>query len=291
MKNVKCTIRELLDAGVHFGHRKNYWNPKMAPYLYGIRNGIHIIDLQQTFILLHRALNKLREVAASNGRVLFVGTKAQASEIVEDYSKRCGQYYVQHRWLGGMLTNWRTVSASIKTLSDYEKTLEDEKSLLVKKERLELERKREKLHKVLGGIRKMGGSPDLLFVIDTRQESLAILEANKLGIPVIAIVDSNASAEGVDYVIPGNDDARKSIELYMRLAAQAVLEGIEEEMGSRKTSKPKAEAANLESKDITLVEVSEFEGDAEENEDAPKKVAEKKAPTKPAAKPKTAKSA
>ncbi len=226
------TIKEMIECGVHFGHKQNRWNPKMRPYIYGSKNGIHIIDLQQTAPMLAQAAQVLKKIAARNGRILFVGTKRQASDIVAEYATRCGQNYVNHRWLGGMLTNWGTVSNSIKTLREHEAILVDEASneRLTKKERIELTRKQQKLERVLGGIRNMGGMPDIVFVLDTIQEALAITEANKLGIPVVAIVDTNAPLDGVDYVIPGNDDARKAIELYFRVVAEAILSGIEEGM-------------------------------------------------------------
>jgi small subunit ribosomal protein S2 len=230
MSQYNFSMRQLLDSGAHIGHRENFWNPKMAPYIYGVRNGIHIIDLQQTVPHLVVALNFLKEVASKNGRVLFVGTKSQASDVVEEYAQKCGQYYVNHRWLGGTLTNWNTVSNSIQTLKEYENMLFDEDISITKKERLTLTRKHQNLQKVLGGIRNMGGMPDVLFIIDTNKESLAVKEANKLGIPIIAIVDSNSSPDGIDYVIPGNDDARKAITLYLQLACDAVLSGMQESM-------------------------------------------------------------
>lgn len=224
------SVRTLLEAGAHYGHRKNLWNPKMESYIYGVRNGIHIIDLGQTAPMLHKALEVVRQVAAKNGRILLVGTKRQGADAVAREAMRCGQYYVNHRWLGGMLTNWSTVSASIKTLQEYEERLAQENSRLTKKERLELDRKRQKLARVLDGIRNLGGKPDLLFVLDTNMEHLAIDEAKKLGIPVIAIADTNSNPDGVDYVVPGNDDARKAIELYLSLIADAALEGLQEGM-------------------------------------------------------------
>lgn len=224
------SMRELLEAGAHYGHKKNYWNPKMVKYIYGMRNGMHIIDLQQTVSLLNKALNTLKDVASKNGRILFVGTKKSASEVVAEQAARCGQYYVNHRWLGGMLTNFSTVSKSIKTLQNYEELLADENSGLNKKERLELDRKRIKLDNVLGGIRNMGGKPDIIFLIDTNQEEIALLEARKLNIPVVAIVDTNSNPDNIDYIIPGNDDARKSIEIFTRLVADAVLAGIQDGM-------------------------------------------------------------
>ncbi len=223
-------IRALLEAGVHYGHRKNYWNPKMSEYIYGVKNNIHIIDLQQTVNCLEQALGALKEIAAQNGRILFIATKKQAAEAIATNAVKCGQYYVNHRWLGGMLTNWSTVSDSINTLKKYEATLNDEKSGLNKKERLVLSRKYDKLNAVLGGIRNIGGIPDALFVIGTRENAGAIKEANKLGIPIIAIVDTNCNPDNINYVVPGNDDARKAIELYCNLAGEAVLLGIQESM-------------------------------------------------------------
>ena len=229
------TIGQLLDAGVHFGHKTMRWNPKMAPYIFGVRDDIHIIDLQKTVPLLHNALTVVHEVVKNNGRVLFVGTKRQASEAIAEAAKRCGQYYVNHRWLGGMLTNWPTVSKSIKTLTNYEKTLANENNELVKftkKEILELTRKKDKLELSLGGIRNMGGKPDLLFVIDTNKEDIAILEARKLGIPIVAIIDSNSNPDVVNYPIPGNDDATRSIKLYCRLFSEVALNGLQEALVS-----------------------------------------------------------
>lgn len=225
------TMRELLEAGVHYGHRTMRWNPKMAPYLYGSRNGTHIIDLQQTAPMLHQALKKVNDVVKKNGRVLFVGTKRQASETIAEEAKRCGQYYVNHRWLGGMLTNWKTVSASMKALREIDAKLAGNTAGLKKKEILSMQRRADKIRLSLGGIMDMGGKPDLLFVIDVNKESLALQEAKKLGVPVIAVVDSNASPEGVDYPIPGNDDAIRSIKLYCRLVADAALGGIQASLG------------------------------------------------------------
>lgn len=227
------SIRELLEAGVHYGHRTMRWNPKMAPYIYGSRNGTHIIDLQQTGPLLHQALKKINEVVRKNGRILFVGTKRQASEAIGEEARRCGQFYVNHRWLGGMLTNWKTVSGSIKKLKEIEQTLATKTSSLKKKEILSLERRAQKIKLSLGGIMEMGGKPDLIFIVDVIKESLAIEEAKKLGIPVVAVVDSNCNPDNVDYIIPGNDDAIRSVKLYCRLAADAVLSGIEESLGKQ----------------------------------------------------------
>ncbi|MBN8532252.1 MAG: 30S ribosomal protein S2, partial [Alphaproteobacteria bacterium] len=214
----------------HFGHKTKRWNPRMAPYLFGVRGDIHIIDLQQTLPLLHKALTFVRDTVANNGRVLFVGTKQQAQEPIAEMAKRCGQYYVNHRWLGGMLTNWRTVSNSIKALKKLEEQLGNDMHGLSKKEVLNLTRQREKLERSLGGIKDMGGLPDIIFLIDTNVESLAISEAQKLGIPVVAILDSNSSPDGITYPVPGNDDSTKAIRLYCRLVSDAVLSGIQREM-------------------------------------------------------------
>lgn len=227
----KFTMRELLESGVHFGHKKNFWNPKMADYIYGARNGVHIINLQETVPMLRDALKVLKDVAAKGGRVLFVGTKKSANEVIAEQANRCGQYYVNHRWLGGMLTNFKTISASLQTLKKYEDLLADEEVSISKKERLEIDRKREKLDLVLGGIRSMGGKPDVVFIIDTNLEKIAVQEANKLGVPIVAILDTNSNPDGIEYPVPGNDDSRKSIELYARLAADAVLAGIQEGLG------------------------------------------------------------
>lgn len=240
----RFSIRQLLEAGVHFGHKKNHWNPKMAPYIFGVRHGVHIIDLQQTAVILHSALDTLKNIAAQNGKILFVSTKKQASDYVAEYATRCGQYFVNHRWLGGMLTNWNTVSASINTLRGYEAKLSDENSVLTKKEKLDLSRKKDKLERVLGGIREMAKMPDALFVIDAETEALAITEANKLGIPVIAIVDTNTSPDGISHVVPGNDDARKAIELYCQLASDAILEGLQESLASSGVDVGASEAPN-----------------------------------------------
>jgi small subunit ribosomal protein S2 len=224
------TMRQLLEAGVHFGHTTRRWNPKMEDFIFGARNGVHIIDLEQTVPMLHRALEAVREVAAGGGRVLFVGTKRQASEVVADAAQRCGQYYVNHRWLGGMLTNWKTISNSIKRLRELEKQLEGETHGLTKKELLRLTRERGKLSRALGGIKEMGALPDVLFVIDTNKEAIAVKEANKLNIPVIAVLDSNSNPEGVTFPVPGNDDAMRAITLYCELLRDAVLDGLQEEM-------------------------------------------------------------
>ena len=225
------SMRQLIEAGVHFGNNTRRWNPKMAPHLFGVRNGIHIIDLQQTVPMLHRGLQAVRDVAAGGGRVLYVGTKRAAADIVAESAKRCGQYYVNHRWLGGMLTNWKTISLSIKRLREIDEQMASGAVQgLTKKEQLNLSREREKLDRALGGIREMGGLPDILFIIDTNKESLAVQEANKLGIPVVAILDSNSDPAGVTYPIPGNDDALRAIQTYCDLVSGSVLDGIQAEM-------------------------------------------------------------
>lgn len=224
------TMRQLLEAGIHFGHSTRRWNPKMSPYIFGIRNGIHIMDLQQTAPLLHRAMKLVRDTVASGGRVLFVGTKRQASEHVAEAAKRCGQYYVNHRWLGGMLTNWQTVSKSIRRLRELDEMFAGETIGLTKKELLKLTRERDKLDRALGGIKEMGGQPDVMVVIDTNKEGIAVAEANKLSIPVVAVVDSNSSPDGVDFPIPGNDDALRAINTYCELISGSVLDGIQQEV-------------------------------------------------------------
>jgi small subunit ribosomal protein S2 len=226
------TMRQLLEAGVHFGHQTRRWNPKMAPYLFGARNGVHIIDLTQTVPLLHRALVATRDVAAAGGRILFVGTKRQAQEPVTRSAKRSGQYYVNHRWLGGMLTNWKTISQSIRRLRELEGRLAEGTMGLTKKETLQLTRERDKLERALGGIKDMGGLPDLIFVIDTNKEAIAIAEAKVLGIPVVAVVDSNSAPDGIAFPVPGNDDASRAINLYCDLMVGAVLDGIQAEMAA-----------------------------------------------------------
>ena len=223
------SMRQLLEAGVHFGHQKHRWNPKMAPYIFGVRSNIHILDLSQTVPLLHQAMVKMRDVAAGGGRILFVGTKRQASDAVKESATRCAQYYVNHRWLGGMLTNWQTISKSIARLRELEGLLENvEQSGLTKKELLKMTREKDKLELALGGIKDMGKIPNLIFVIDTTKETIAIKEARKLGIPVIALLDSNCNPDDVDMPIPGNDDAVRSISLFCDLMADAVLDGMTE---------------------------------------------------------------
>jgi small subunit ribosomal protein S2 len=220
------SMRQLLEAGAHFGHQTHRWNPKMDRYIFGSRANIHIIDLSQSIPLLHQSLVKVREVAAAGGRVLFVGTKRQASEPVATAAKRSAQYYVNHRWLGGTLTNWRTISQSIARLRELETLLDGEHSGRSKKELLNLTRERDKLELSLGGIKDMGGIPDLMFVIDTNKEAIAIQEARKLNIPVVAILDTNSDPDGITYPIPGNDDAARALQLYCDLIADAVLDGL-----------------------------------------------------------------
>jgi len=222
-------MRQLLEAGVHFGHQTHRWNPKMAPYIFGDRNGIHIMDLSKTVPMLHQALVTVKDTVASGGRVLFVGTKRQAAEPIARHAQQCAQYYMNSRWLGGTLTNWQTISNSIKRLRELESKLDgDGAGGLTKKEILNLTREREKLERALGGIKEMGGVPELMVVIDTNKESIAIAEAKTLGIPVIAVVDSNCDPDAIDFPIPGNDDASRAIELYCGLISKAVIAGIEE---------------------------------------------------------------
>lgn len=227
------SMRELLEAGVHFGHQKHRWNPRMDDYIFGVKNKVHIINLSITVPLLHRALEQIKDVTAAGGRVLFVGTKRQASGPIAEAAKRCGQYYVNHRWLGGMLTNWATISNSIKRLNVLDDKLSSELSGLTKKETLQMTRERDKLERSLGGIKEMGGIPSAIFVIDTNKEELAIAEAKKLGIPVIAILDTNCNPENIDFPVPGNDDATRAIGLYCNLVADAVLAGIQQELSSQ----------------------------------------------------------
>ena len=226
------SMRQLLEAGVHFGHQTQRWNPRMGEFIYGDRNGIHIIDLTQTVPMLDAALNVVRETVAKGGRVLFVGTKRQAQRPIADAAEKCAQYYMNHRWLGGTLTNWKTVSQSINRLKAIDEQMADGAEGLTKKERLGIEREQSKLQASLGGIREMGGVPDLLFVIDVNKEDLAIAEAKKLGIPVVAVVDTNCAPDGIDYIIPGNDDAARAISLYCDLASRAALDGMSAQLGA-----------------------------------------------------------
>ena len=258
------TMRQLLEAGVHFGHHTKRWNPKMSPYIFGVRNGIHIIDLQQTMPMLYAALSAIREVTAAGGRILFVGTKRQASELIADAAGRCGQYFVNHRWLGGTLTNWKTITASIQRLRDLDETLDTEESGLTKKELLGLTREREKLQRALGGIKEMGGLPDILFVVDTNKESIAIKEAKKLNIPVVGIIDSNSDPDGISYAIPGNDDAIRSIALYCDLVSRAVLDGLQQEAIASGSDIGESEEAPIE--DLPGDVEAKGEGEASEAE-------------------------
>ena len=261
------SMRQLLEAGVHFGHHTRRWNPKMAHFIFGERNGIHILDLQQTMPLFGRALEAMRDTAAKGGRILFVGTKRAAADKIAETAKACGQYYVNHRWLGGMLTNWATVSQSIKRLRDLEGRLSsDEVNQLGKKEILQLTRERDKLELTLGGIKEMGGLPDMLFILDTNKEDIAVLEANKLNIPIVAVIDSNASPAGVDFPIPGNDDAMRAISLYCELAQTAVLDGLQAELMASGTDIGSTEVAPEEP---ALAEASAEATKAEPADEAP----------------------
>ena len=232
MALAEFNLRQLLEAGVHFGHQKKRWNPKMEPYIYGARNGIHILDLTQTVPLLDAALQMVTQTVAKGGIILFVGTKRQAQKAISEAAEKSAQYYMNHRWLGGTLTNWKTVSNSISRLKKIDEQLEGNTDGITKKERLNIEREQGKLQASLGGIREMGGTPDLVFVIDTNKESLAIKEAQKLGIPVVAIIDTNSNPDGIDFPIPGNDDAARSVALYCDLMARAALDGMESQLGA-----------------------------------------------------------
>ncbi len=246
------TIKQLLEAGAHFGHKTMRRNPKMAKYIHTSRNGISIIDLNKTANLLHNSLKTVKEISKNNGRILFVATKKQAIDPIAEAAKRCGQYYVNFRWLGGMLTNWKTVSQSIKTLKKIEEQLSTNEIGLNKKEKLVLERQRKKLEQALGGIKNMGGYPDLVFVIDTFKESLAIAEAKKLNIPIMAILDSNCNPDGITFPIPGNDDSAKSIKLYCRLISDAAIAGIKENMA----------ISGIDISNISVEEISEMKNSA-----------------------------
>ncbi|MDH2326189.1 30S ribosomal protein S2 [Cereibacter sp. SYSU M97828] len=237
------SMRQLLEAGVHYGHQTARWNPKMAEFIYGDRNGIHIIDLTQTVPMLDKALQVVRDTVAKGGRILFVGTKRQAQKPIAEAAERCAQHYMNHRWLGGTLTNWKTVSNSIQRLKQLDELMSSGAEGLTKKERLNMEREQAKLQASLGGIRDMGGVPDLLFIIDVGKEDLAILEAQKLGIPVVAVVDTNTSPKGVDYIIPGNDDAARAISLYCDLVSRAALDGMTAQMGAAGIDLGELEAA------------------------------------------------
>ena len=254
------TLRQLLEAGVHFGHQTQRWNPRMEEFIYGERNGIHIMDLTQTVPMLDAALNIVRETVAKGGRILFVGTKRQASTAIAEAAEKCAQYYMNHRWLGGTLTNWQTVSQSISRLKSLDEKMTVGSEGLTKKERLGMEREQSKLQASLGGITQMGGVPDLLFVIDVKKEALAVAEANKLGIPVIAVVDTNCSPSGIDYLIPGNDDAARAIALYCDLIARSALDGMTEQMGAAGVDLGEMEDVPVE----TAVEAQEEEATTDE---------------------------
>lgn len=281
------SMRELIEAGVHFGHKTKRWNPRMAPYIYGVRNDIHIIDLGKTAPMLKVALQAVRDTVAQNGRVLFVGTKRQASEPVAEAAKRCGQYYINQRWLGGLLTNWRTIQASIKRLRKLEELSADNNIGFTKKELLSMSRERDKLESSLGGIKDMGGLPNLLFVIDTNKEELAIKEAQKLGIPIVAIIDSNCTVDGITYPIPGNDDSTRALKLYCQLVADAVLDGLQQSLS--KSPKDMGESENPDANMLGIEDMKPGEEKAakdEKSEDGDKKgrgkrgaPAPKKAPT------------
>ena len=248
------SMRGLLETGAHFGHQSHRWNPKMAPYIFGARNNIHIIDLAQTVPLMHQALKAVSDTVARGGRVLFVGTKRQAQDQIADAARRSAQYYINSRWLGGMLTNWKTISASIQRLRKIDEQLDSGTSGLTKKERLMMSREREKLEKALGGIKDMGGVPDLIFVIDTNKEQLAIKEAARLNIPVAAILDTNCDPMGITYPIPGNDDAGRAITMYCDLVARAALDGISRSQGSLGVDFGEAEAPMAEELPADAVE-------------------------------------
>ncbi|MCG6903040.1 MAG: 30S ribosomal protein S2 [Rhodobacter sp.] len=255
------SLRQLLEAGVHFGHQTQRWNPKMGEFIYGDRNGIHILDLTQTVPMLDAALNAVREVVAKGGSILFVGTKRQAQRPIAEAAERCAQFYMNHRWLGGTLTNWKTVSQSISRLKQIDEQMVEGADGLTKRERLSIERDRAKLEASLGGIREMGGLPDLIFVIDVNKEDLAIAEANKLGIPVVAVVDSNCSPAGIDYIIPGNDDAARAIALYCDLVSRAALDGMSAQLGAAGIDIGEAEEAPVEE---AIVEEAPADAAAEE---------------------------
>lgn len=262
------SMRQLLEAGVHFGHQTHRWDPKMKSYIFGDRNGIHIIDLSQTVPLLHQSLVKVRDVVAGGGRILFVGTKRQAQAPVAEAAARCAQYYMNTRWLGGTLTNWETISNSIRRLKEMEEILAGGAMGLTKKEQLQLTRERNKLEASLGGIREMGGLPDLMFVVDVKKEAIAIQEAKKLGIPVIAVVDTNCSPDNVDFVIPGNDDASRAISLYCNLVADAVIDGIGESQAALGVDIGELEDAPAEPAVAEEAPVSEPEAGAAADADA-----------------------
>jgi len=275
------SLRQLLEAGVHFGHQTQRWDPLMEPYIYGSRNGIHIIDLTQTVPMLDQALNVVRETVAKGGSILFVGTKRQASSPIAEAAEKCAQYYMNHRWLGGTLTNWKTVSQSIQRLKSIdEQVASGSIEGLTKKERLGVEREHAKLKASFDGIAEMGGIPDLVFVVDVKKEALAVAEANKLGIPVVAVVDTNCSPSGVDYMIPGNDDASRAIGLYCDLVSRAALDGMSAQLGAagvdlgEMDETPTEEVLN-ETDNIEQQVPSATEEEATENSDENKEVSDK----------------
>ncbi len=272
--NAAFTIQELMDAGVHFGHRTMRWNPKMQPFIYGSKNGVHIIDLQKTAPLLHRALGIAQDVASKNGRILFVATKRQGSKIVAEAAERCGQYFVNHRWMGGTLTNWQTVSQSIKTLDSFEQKLADTEINIPKKERLQMQREVNKLNLALGGIRKMGGVPDLIIVIDTNRERNALKEARKLGVPVIAVVDTNCNPDDIEYIVPGNDDSIKSIRLFCNLFSDAILTGIQKSVGGFSNRKSSGNVAANDDSSEEKSEGNKKSGKKDEKQKPEKKATE-----------------
>jgi small subunit ribosomal protein S2 len=254
------TMRQLLEAGIHFGHQKHRWNPRMGQYIFGVRNDVHIMDLSQTVPLLHQALKAVSDTVAGGGRVLIVGTKRQAQEAVASSARNSAQYFVNARWLGGMLTNWKTISQSIQRLRKLEETLSsDAANSLTKKERLFMDREREKLERNLGGIKDMGGIPDLIFVIDTNREAIAIQEARRLGIPVAAILDSNSNPDGITYPVPGNDDAGRALSLYCDLIARAAIDGISRAQGASGMDIGASEEAPVEEVLVETVEASPAE--------------------------------
>lgn len=263
----KFTIRQMIENGVHFGHHARRWNPKMAEFIYGKKDNVHIIDLQQTYPMLYTALNAAREIAANGGKVLFVGTKRQAQDIIKENAERCGQYYVNYRWLGGMLTNWKTVYKSISRLVKLNEMFENDTTEgYTKKELLNLKKEQEKLAKELTGVMNMGGQPDLLFVVDMPKEDLAIKEARKLGIPVIAIADTNADPALVDFPVPGNDDAIRAIQFYCELVSAAVLDGMQAEIAAQgvKVDEIVNDAAEAKPAKKKTVKAKEEKADAEE---------------------------
>ena len=265
------SMSELLEAGAHFGHQKHRWNPKMEPFIFGVRNNIHILDLSQTIPLLHKALTAVRDITKSGGRILFVGTKRQGQEIIANAANDCAQYYMNHRWYGGTLTNWKTISNTIKRLRTIEDLLEnDDLSGLTKKELLKLNREKEKLDTSIGGIKDMGGLPDLIFVLDTVKEQIAIQEATKLNIPIAAIIDSNSNPDGVTYPIPGNDDSTKSISLFCDLISKAALDGIAQSQNETSTDTETAPKVT-KNKNVKTKDVKSDEDKAEDKEIKTKK--------------------